>query len=759
MLNKEQQKVVEEKGSLVNIAGPGSGKTKTLISKIEYLIKKKNLNVKDLLVLTFTNSAANEIKERALKDINVKNQNMFFGTYHSIFKKLLTNSNIFSKIGLKENTTIIMPKEINRFFINIIKNDFIDNSKKLINIAIENHYLHTIKKKPNKITFTRKILNTELINGKGVIETFDSVINELNIKDIEKANDLLQLYSIIKQKALMEIDKEIDRTIAQYKRKLEKNKEKTEVKIADTIIKSKCLGFTAYKLLEQNKIKKEKIIEKLNNHLNVYIKHKIEQSIISFGDIMALSLYALVKIDNFRKEMQYIFKKIFVDEFQDTNTIQAEIIYLLKNKDNICVIGDPYQSIYGFLGARVKNILQAKEKYEAKTIQLIKNYRSNKNIVDLTNHLGEKMIEKVENWIPCESANKEVKNNKIKYLLSKEEEDQSKFIVNKIMELPMNEKIGIINRTGEVYFLENELKRMKFKYNKLGGESIGESIEVRVLIHLYIYVLDRTKTDSLLYILSNIKGIGDKSINDFEKIQIDKLKNKENNKKIPKKIEEELKKLKKIIVLNDFEEKMKKIKEYYFNSIYINISRLWNSDREEEAKQKLDILFDEIFELKEEREILSLLEEYINGSKRTEKNELTERITITTIHSSKGLEWNTVFYMNAGGEKFKRDKEEEAQRLIYVTVSRAKENLYILSENSHIYQINEDYLENNEIFENLNEKEEETNIVINFGKYKGVPIENVPYNYLNWMFDNKEDLLRKRMIDKKILLKLNEFFD
>lgn len=783
MLNEKQQDVVDYQGSLVNIAGPGSGKTHTLISKIASIVLKEKNIANNLLVLTFTNVAAQEIKSRALNNVDMgkdaNHSNLFFGTYHSMFKRLLKENNIFPRLELGVNPTITMPKEIIRYVTNIIKNDYMDNFEQISNKAINAYYKHVEKAKPAKPAFNKTILKKELIDGNAIINKIDDIINYLTAEDIIEHPALKDVYGLIREKTVESLIGELEKNLRYARTTLKENAEKRirnqenpnkeeHEALVEELFSSKTFGHTMYDALLEGIIDVEGVENQLNNYIKDFFENKFLQKIISFGDIMLLALYSLVQFDDFRNNMKAKFKYIFVDEFQDTNIIQGEILYLLHNGDNICVIGDPYQSIYGFLGAKIQNILNASQNFKANTIQLVENYRSNKNIVALTNELGVNMLEAIDNWKPCRSSNKSVQNNPIKLLDSADDDIQANFIVEKIKEFSPKTTFGIINRRGNVYVLENKLNQARLKYDKLGGEALGESAEIKMLIHLFIYCLSNDKIDSLLYVLDGMTGIGAKSIETFERDKLNTLKNPELKIKTPKKIETAIKSLDELVGENydealftgelDLSKLSDRIKAYYDKELFPNLSKSWKSDRVKEAEEKIAILFDEIKEQLTPENILTLLEDYIIGSKKDDKD-MKENITVTTIHSAKGLEWDVVFLMNWDNKIFERDDAREAQRLAYVAISRAREELFILSNVHEYFEISNKFIDdNNEMFININEEDNDAPLLITFGKHKGTPIESVPYNYLEWIYENQDDLLRTGRINKAILNKIEELF-
>lgn len=331
------------------------------------------------------------------------------------------------------------------------------------------------------------------------------------------------------------------------------------------------------------------------------------------------------------------------------------------------------------------------------------------------------------------------------------EPSQREYLVKKINKIPKEETIGIINRSGNDYLTESKLTKHRIEFNKLGGLSLRESVEVQSFISLYTYVLDKNKVNALSYFLTRIEGIGAKGADIF----INKLKNKKEvkNKKITK-VLDELEEIRiPILEINSnqvVKEISKQIKEYHYKYILPKISKPWKETRIEEAKTKIDILHEEILEKGHIFEVKELLDSYfLGGETKTDKEDKSKNVVVTTIHSAKGLEWDHVFLIDWDQNSFERDCKKEAQRLNYVAVSRAKTNLYILSRTSAPFNIGMDYINNNKnIFETMNsvERQEQVGGVISFGKHKGKKIEDLPRNYAWWLYENRFMFLSKRTL-------------
>ena len=720
ILNLKQKKVVDSSGkSLSNIAGPGSGKTSTLIEKIKKIAVEEGIeSLYKTLVLTFTNSAAIEVRERALSSITGFNPyKLSFGTFHSIFRLLILKENGYDKIGFTHNPTIFTPSELNRHFLMLTFNYFNKNYKELFTFIKDLGFEDNVK-------FNRTLLKKEFLEPKTLLNLLDFEVNRLVANDMSNLNNLHDLNKLL-------ISKTINRAIDKYLSNIEQEE-------------NSLFGRGLLVAYNSNIINKKDIEIILDSLLSELLDIKFKQSIFSFGDIMSTTLFILVKEKDIALKIRNSFKYVFVDEYQDTNTIQKEILKLIYNKNNICVIGDPYQSIYSFLGANVRNILEAKKDFNAEIIQLVENYRSNENIVELTNYIASNMTEKLEEWKPCiSSGNKN--NNKINIYSFCEEKEQRNIVIDILNNRASGETIGILNRKGNDFITEGFLSSSNYQYNKLGGLSLKESVEVQTLVNLLNFIINPNKALSFLFIVEKVSGIGTSSISKYQE---------EPDGKISPKIVKLIKEIEDLRILlksnNNLHSFFHEIKTFYFKTFFGKISKPWKNDRIEEAEQKIDIVLEELMERKNLQEIENFLNEYLLNDNDI-KNKDKKDITVSTIHSAKGLEWDHVILIDWGYGSFKRDEEAEAERLNYVAISRAKENLSILSE-ENIFGIPQEYIESETNLFNNNQTKASLSNIIRFGKFKGQEFSKLPSDYLFWLWDEQSSLVYRKLLNKQELI-------
>ena len=287
--DRQQEAVLHKEGPLLILAGAGSGKTRVLTHRIAYLIEEKGTFPGNILAITFTNKAANEMKKRVGELLNGNIDNIWMGTFHSVCVRILRRD--IDKIGFQRSFSIYD------------RDDQITLMKECIK-----------EKNLDKEVYKERSILSTISSLKDSMTKPDTYINE-NYNDYYHRN-VGELYAL-------------------YEKKLKQN---NALDFDDLIIK-------AVELLKTN----PEILE--------YYQKK--------------------------------FKFIFVDEFQDTNKVQYELVRLLSQKyKNLCVVGDDDQSIYGWRGADIANILNFEKDFpNTKIIKLEQNYRSTQNILNVANHV------------------------------------------------------------------------------------------------------------------------------------------------------------------------------------------------------------------------------------------------------------------------------------------------------------------------------------------------------------------------------------
>ncbi|MBU1182695.1 MAG: ATP-dependent helicase [Proteobacteria bacterium] len=422
-----------------------------------------------------------------------------------------------------------------------------------------------------------------------------------------------------------------------------------------------------------------------------YKVRKTEHYYLDYDDLLVCFKALMEEHPDLRHRISSSYEHIMVDEYQDTNQMQADILTLLASANkNIMVVGDDSQSIYAFRGANFINIMRFPELFPgARTITLEENYRSDQPILDLTNIIIERASEKYSKTLFTR------RKGGVKPLLvcTSGENSQSKFIIEKIRELnqygiPLNE-IAVLFRAGYHSFdLEIELTRSDIPFKKVGGFKFVESAHIKdVLAHLKVLVNSKDRL-SWQRILLLVDRIGRQTANKiFDAISSEKsgytglL-----TAKIKKQTSENLSGLKDLFgkidsgVMSVYE-MGDKVVDYY-----LPLLREQFDDHPKRAKdlEHLLSIMERYDSLKEFLTDMTL--EPPNTSiddSLSDNSGGDDLLVLSTIHSAKGLEWHTVFIIWALDGRFPSshsinnpEELEEELRLMYVAATRARKSLY-----------------------------------------------------------------------------------
>lgn len=420
-----------------------------------------------------------------------------------------------------------------------------------------------------------------------------------------------------------------------------------------------------------------------------YVAYKRENSVLDYDDLLLYIKLLLENNDGLRKRLSNEYKYIMVDEYQDTNTLQADVIRLLASEhNNIMAVGDDAQSIYSFRGANYRNILDFPRLFEnTKIIKLEQNYRSTQNILKLTNEIISKAKEKYTKNLFSNIVSPQVPA----LICAKDTQMEADFICQRILEL-LDEDISlsdicVLTRNARMsYNLEIELSKRAIPFQKFGGPKFMETAHIKdVVAHLRV-ILNPDDVISLTRILLLLKGVGASTVNNIMPIIKGDLK--PDIKLLPSNKSQSLTPLFNTLgQLRDYsttkkpEEIVSAIINYYrpiLKDKYDDFSkREKDLDHFEYLSTQYSNLEDFISDLALEPPDASVEGMY-------KKNSDDEALTISTIHSAKGLEWDSVFIIGAVDARFpsaysfnSEEEMDEELRLMYVATTRAKNNLYI----------------------------------------------------------------------------------
>ncbi len=532
------------------IASAGTGKTYSLITEVLTKIKNENVSLKNMLILTFTEKAASELKEKLSKRIKeqLKSEEVpkkekiklhkeliyidsgYIGTFHSIFFRFLKKYPQISKI---DSSFSVLSSQLDYFldviFEKWIENDFKENEKeweKLVEIFGEEFkklkgifialYKDRLKLKKNLIDFKLQEENIEKLaidlqnSLNSIFEEYKGIFDKLGINsNIFKLNPFL-IQKLLTQKRYTDLSEGKNIFLKRTSNRMsEKEKDFYNEKIK-LILKNENFLHLEKKItskltelkLEELDYNANLLLKKIFDFIDFTGKIKEDERILDFNDILEKTLNMIEENENVKNEIKNSFKYIFVDEFQDTDKIQTQIIEKISN-ENIYTFGDPKQCIYTWRDADLDVYFEFLEKNQFKDVVLNINYRSGKNLVKLFNKfLSEGIIlEYFDKKFKEEVKANKKDNGKIKLIQlntgvsdrnSKvvEEARYTVFLINHLLEEGFEyQDILILFRTN------NHLKKFKevLTFHNIPvsvpeGDNIFESPEIRVLVNILKFI-------------------------------------------------------------------------------------------------------------------------------------------------------------------------------------------------------------------------------------------------------------------------------
>lgn len=589
--DKQREAVLYNNGPLLIIAGAGAGKTKTLTTKIAYLIEESITTPYNILAITFTNKAAKEMKDRLGVLIGDLAKKVQVSTFHSFGLKLL-----------KENYNLL---GYDRNFVIMDSDDSLTVVKKII----------------KDLGYDPKIYNPKAIRNK-----ISSCKNEMiSAKAYERF-------------AVSDYEQVVHKVYEKYEQKLRQNNS------------------------------------------------------VDFDDLLLLPIQLFRENPDTLKKYQDLYQYILIDEYQDTNQAQYILTKMIseKNRRIICV-GDDSQSIYSFRGANYKNILNFEKDYpDAKIILLEQNYRSTSTILDAANQVIKNNTQRKDKKLWTDRGVGE----KIKYYRAYNERDEAQYVIRKIKELINKgveyKDIAILYRTNaQSRVVEEEMLKENLPYRVIGSFYFYSRKEIKDLI-AYLRLIHNSKDNiSLLRVINTPKrGIGLKTIEnlttkaDLEGISIYEAINSGKELEFKKTIEK-LKEISKDLTLTELIDKVLDAS---------GLKKELESEQTLEAEVRLENLeeFKSITKSFEEKEGLISLEDFLLEisliSDVEEYKDDPNRISLMTVHSVKGLEFDHVFVIGMEEGLFPHMNSlmenialEEERRLCYVAITRAKDDLHLVN--------------------------------------------------------------------------------
>ena len=620
-LNEQQQQAVEEKfGPILVLAGAGSGKTKVLTSRIANLVES-GVNPYDILAVTFTNKAAKEMQQRLsnyLGEDVVKR--MWVGTFHNICGRILRRDleNYKTKDGRSWDNNYVIYDDTDTKTV-------IKNALKKLNL--------------DEKSFDPKMIKSVISNAKNKMQ--DAYAFSTTARDYQ-SDKIAQVYY-------------------EYEKQLS-----------------------------------------LNNALD-------------FDDMLMLSVNLLKENPEVREKYANRFLHILVDEFQDTNKAQYDLINMLYPSDgskdtigSLCAVGDVDQSIYSWRGADFKIILNFQKDYKnTKLIKLEQNYRSTANILDAANAVIINNNERMEKNLYSQKGS----GSKIKTFEAGDDYEESSYIAGKIRNLGVSlDDIAVLYRTNaQSRGIEEALMSNSIPYKIVGGLKFYDRKEIKDIIAYLKLIYNHDDSASLRRIINTPKrSIGDTTVNKLAAIADERecsifyvLDDIENLDDFNAATKARLIAFREMI--KEFSRNQNSVELSEFVPIVLERSGYMAELREEnsiESQSRIENLQEFVNVVKEfeadeflgdEEDDLGLLGNFLSQvalvSDIDQLNEDDKSVTLMTLHAAKGLEFPVVFLAGLEDGMFPHSRSiafgapsgelEEERRLMYVGITRAKDDLYL----------------------------------------------------------------------------------
>lgn len=611
-LNDSQRAAVEYcDGPSLVIAGAGSGKTRVLTYKIAYLLSR-GMKPWNILALTFTNKAANEMKQRigALVGDDVAKY-LYMGTFHSIFSRILRVE--AERLGYTNNFTIYDESD----------------SRSLIKTIIKEMQLDDKVYKPA------------------------SVHSRISMAK----NNLLFPDEYAKTRGLIERD-----------------------------VKQKVPAVSAI--------------------YSAYCERCKKANAMDFDDLLTNTYRLLVSDNGIRKKYAERFRYILVDEYQDTNSVQQKIVWLLSEENmRVCAVGDDAQSIYAFRGANIDNILDFQKQFAGtRLFKLERNYRSTQRIVQAANSL----IRHNERQIPKDVYSCNAEGDKLSVKSAYSDREEAIIVCNEIKRIKRIDKCGyndfaVLYRTNsQSRSFEEAMRKVSIPYKIYGGLSFYQRKEIKDVIAYFRLIVNPDDEEAFKRIINYPKrGIGDTTVGKIASVAS------ENGVSLWQVICEpslygfkpskatlaKLGAFKELI--SGFIAKFVTADAYTLGVEVVKLSGISadiyqdrtpeNVARQENVEELLGSIQEFVESRKEEGRVDDvrltdfLQEVSLQTDLESDEGSDGERVSLMTVHSAKGLEFPVVFVVGLEENIFpsslsmgsKRELEEE-RRLLYVAITRAE---------------------------------------------------------------------------------------
>ncbi len=498
----------------------------------------------------------------------------------------------------------------------------------------------------------------------------------------------------------------------------------------------------------------DKNINDFVKFFNAYQSELVKNNAMDFDDLL-INFYKLISTnDAVLESIQNHYTYFSVDEFQDTNKLQYDIIKILASKtQNLLIVGDEDQSIYGWRGANIDNIFNfTKDFKNVKIFKLEQNYRSTKKILDKANLI----IKNNKNRLDKKLYTDNDEGTDVYYYQAMNESDEADFVVQNIVRMHnagVNyNDIAILMRLNSLSrAFEEKLLAYNIPHIMYNGFKFFERAEIKSVLAYLTAIVNPSDDVSFARIINFPKrGIGDTSI---EKISEIATRNRTNlksvvmncdNEILPKALVDKLRSLRDL--LETLEHDMTNMGMYDFFSELLDktgILKSFDLDNEQEYERFLNInsLSNSVREFEENNAGATIIDylESVTLSSAMDSDD-GSGVVIATVHSAKGLEFDTVFVVGCEEKIFPisrddNDDLEEERRLMYVAITRAKKNLILTSSNSRFLYGKREYSVKSRFLYEL-ELARERQINSNFNSYNNYNNNYSNSNYTNYSNNN-----------------------
>ncbi len=621
--DKQKEAVITIEGPVLVIAGPGSGKTRVLTHRVVYAIAEKNISKESILAVTFTNKAAKEMKNRIVTLLGSMDA---LGSDKKAFYK---DVNSYSTSFAANFPTI---STFHSLCVKILRDEAEHVGYKRDFVIFDGDDQKSLVKKAMK----ELQIDTESFNPRTVLAEISNAKNELRNPTV-------------------------------YEEMIDGYKQETVSKI-----------------------------------YHLYQKWLKDNNSMDFDDLIMQTSILFFTNPEVLEKYQDKFKYIMIDEYQDTNHAQYKLINLLSKKhQNIFVVGDDWQSIYKWRGADIKNILEFEKGYaNAKTILLEQNYRSTQKILDASYSVIVKNVNRKEKslWSKKESG------LPITVYEAANEKGEAEFIISEIAKantrdgLKLNEVAVLYRTNAQSRSIEEAFLEYNVPYRIVGGIKFYMRKEIKDIIAYFRLIQNPTDLMSFERVVNTPKrGIGKST---FEKIivasrnqrigVVEIISNYNKGDIAPRRLES-LVGFAKIIENCKEKAKIMKIKElleYLLKNIKYELYVKDGTDEGESRWENVKELFTAVEKYDEftaEKSLNLFLEEVALATDLDKVDERQDAVTLMTLHSAKGLEYDTVFIIGLEEgllpHAMSLDDEsemEEERRLCYVGMTRAKNRAHLV---------------------------------------------------------------------------------